>query len=70
MAGFEELAATALVESLGAGAPAGFALVAAGGERVVQSPALARRGPDQLGRRIGARPVPPHESLPSTPDDA
>ncbi len=41
MVGLEELAATALVECLVAGAPAGFALMADDGERVLHSPALA-----------------------------
>jgi signal transduction histidine kinase len=41
MASEEELAATALVEGLPAGAPVAFALVEAGGEELLVSPALA-----------------------------
>jgi len=41
MAPEEELAATALVECLEAGAPVGFALVEAGGEELLVSPSLA-----------------------------
>jgi signal transduction histidine kinase len=41
MATEEELAATALVEGLEAGAPVGFALVEAGGEELLASPSLA-----------------------------